>query len=386
VSPESGIAAVTVAGMTIGNSNTYIHRELLEFKEQLTVLMIGMLFILLAADVRITDIQLLGLKGVLTVLFLMIVIRPLSVFLSTVNTDLDTRHKLLLSWIAPRGIVAAAVASLFAFEMNQHGYDGTQLRALVFLLITMTVLSAGLTGGWVSSMLNLRRKSESGWIILGAHEVARLLARLLKQGGNEVICIDEDPNACRLAENEGIKVFYGNALEDRTLQRAEPDIRKGIIALSGNEEVNFIFSQRAKHLGKEMIILTGIKQKDEGITSKMVSDSGGRIPFGRPVDIDLWSTWIRKGYTKYSSYKMDENLDFKLSDPTMIGLILPIVSGRLGSLIPVDDHLNIKKGDFVTFLINTQKEDEADIWLKSHGFNPGNVSGPGLALYSQLHS
>ena len=386
VSPESGIAAVTVAGMTLGNSNTYIQRELLEFKEQLTVLMIGMLFILLAADVRITDIQMLGMKGVFTVLFLMIVIRPLSVFASTVNTDLDTRHKLLLSWIAPRGIVAAAVASLFAFEMNQHGYDGTQLRALVFLLITMTVLSAGLTGGWVSSLLDLRRKSESGWIILGAHEVARLLARLLKQGGNEVICIDEDPNACRLAENEGIRVFYGNALGDRTLQRAEPDIRKGIIALSGNEEVNFIFSQRAKHLGKGMIILTGIKQKDKGITSKMVLDSGGRIPFGRPVDIDLWSSWIRKGDTKYSSYEMGENFNFELSDPAMVGLILPIVSGRLGSLIPVDDHLKIKKGDFVTFLINTKKEDEANTWLKSNGFSPGNVSGPGLSLFKQLHA
>jgi NhaP-type Na+/H+ or K+/H+ antiporter len=386
VSPESGIAAVTVAGMTLGNSNTYIQRELLEFKEQLTVLMIGMLFILLAADVRITDIQMLGMKGVFTVLFLMIVIRPLSVFASTVNTDLDTRHKLLLSWIAPRGIVAAAVASLFAFEMNQHGYDGTQLRALVFLLITMTVLSAGLTGGWVSSLLDLRRKSESGWIILGAHEVARLLARLLKQGGNEVICIDEDPNACRLAENEGIKVFYGNALGDRTLQRAEPDIRKGIIALSGNEEVNFIFSQRAKHLGKGMIILTGIKQKDKGITSKMVLDSGGRIPFGRPVDIDLWSSWIRKGDTKYSSYEMGENFNFELSDPAMVGLILPIVSGRLGSLIPVDDHLKIKKGDFVTFLINTKKEDKANTWLKLNGFSPGNVSGSGLSLYKQLHT
>ena len=386
VSPESGIAAVTVAGMTLGNSNTYIQRELLEFKEQLTVLMIGMLFILLAADVRITDIQMLGMKGVFTVLFLMIVIRPLSVFASTVNTDLDTRHKLLLSWIAPRGIVAAAVASLFAFEMNQHGYDGTQLRALVCLLITMTVLSAGLTGGWVSSLLDLRRKSESGWIILGAHEVARLLARLLKQGGNEVICIDEDPNACRLAENEGIKVFYGNALGDRTLQRAEPDIRKGIIALSGNEEVNFIFSQRAKHLGKGMIILTGIKQKDKGITSKMVLDSGGRIPFGRPVDIDLWSSWIRKGDTKYSSYEMGENFNFELSDPAMVGLILPIVSGRLGSLIPVDDHLKIKKGDFVTFLINTKKEDEANTWLKLNGFSPGNVSGSGLSLYKQLHT
>ena len=384
-SPESGIAAVTVAGMTIGNSNTYIQRELLEFKEQLTVLMIGMLFILLAADVRIADIQMLGLKGILTVLFLMVVIRPLSVFSATIHSDLDTRHKLLLSWIAPRGIVAAGVASLFAFELNQHGYDGTQLRALVFLLITMTVISAGFTGGWVSSLLDLRRKSESGWIILGAHEVARLLARLLKQGGNEVICIDEDPNACRLAENEGVKVFYGNALGERTLQRAEPDTRKGIIALSGNEEVNFIFSQRAKYFGKEMTILTGIKRRDEGITSKMVSETGGRIPFGRPVDIDLWSTWIRKGFTKYSSFEMGENPDFDFTDETMVGVLLPLVSARSGSLIPVDDHLKIKKGDFVTFLINVQKEDEADTWLKSHGFNPGNVSEPGMALYAQLH-
>lgn len=384
-SPESGIAAVTVAGMTIGNSNTYIRRELLEFKEQLTVLLIGMLFILLAADVRIADIQMLGLKGILTVLFLMVVIRPLSVFSATIHSDLDTRHKLLLSWIAPRGIVAAAVASLFAFELNQHGYDGTQLRALVFLLITMTVISAGLTGGWVSSLLDLRRKSESGWIILGAHEVARLLARLLKQGGNEVICIDEDPNACRLAENEGVKVFYGNALGERTLQRAEPDTRKGIIALSGNEEVNFIFSQRAKYFRKEMTILTGIKRRDEGITSKMVSETGGRIPFGRPVDIDLWSTWIRKGFTKYSSFQMGENPDFDFTDETMVGVLLPLVSARSGSLIPVDDHLKIKKGDFVTFLINIQKEDEADTWLKSHGFNPGNVSEPGMALYAHLH-
>ncbi|MBT3945419.1 MAG: hypothetical protein HOC41_03550 [Candidatus Marinimicrobia bacterium] len=386
VSPESGIAAVTIAGMTIGNSNTYIHRELLEFKEQLTILMIGMLFILLAADVRISDIQALGMNGIFTVIFLIVVVRPASVFAATIHSNLDLRHKLLLSWIAPRGIVAAAVASLFSYELSLHGFDGSQLRALVFLLITVTVLLAGITGGWVASLLNLKRKSESGWIILGAHEVSRLLARLLKQGGDEVICIDEDPKACRLAEDEGIKVFYGNALSDRTLQRAEPDIRKGIIALSGNEEVNFIFSQRAKHLGKQMIILTGIKQKNEGITSKMIEETGGRIPFGRPVDIDLWSSWIRKGDTKYSSYEMDENLNFDLSDPSMVRLILPIVSERLGSLLPVDDHLKIKKGDFVTFLINTQKEDEAENWLKSHGFNPGNVSGPGLALYAQLHA
>ena len=211
-SPESGIAAVTIAGMTIGNSKTYIQQDILEFKEQLTVLMIGMLFILLAADVRLSDVQNLGLNGIVVVLFLILVVRPISFFIGTNRSTLDTPHKLLLSWIAPRGIVAAAIASLFVFELDRHGFDGTQLRALVFLLIIITVLSAGLTGGWVASVLDLKRKSQSGWIILGAHEVARTLSRLLKQSGNEIICIDEDPQSCLLAENEGIKVFFGNAL------------------------------------------------------------------------------------------------------------------------------------------------------------------------------
>ena len=194
ISPESGIAAVTIAGMTIGNSKTYIQQDLLEFKEQLTVLMIGMLFILLSADVRIEQIYGLGFSGLLTVILLIAVIRPVSVFIGTRKSGLDFNQKLLLSWIAPRGIVAAAVASLFVYELEQHGFDGTQLRALVFLLIIITVLSAGLTGGAVAKKLKLKRKSHSGWIILGAHDVSRLLSRLLKQAGNEIICIDEDPN------------------------------------------------------------------------------------------------------------------------------------------------------------------------------------------------
>ncbi|MEC7850360.1 MAG: cation:proton antiporter, partial [Candidatus Neomarinimicrobiota bacterium] len=297
ISPESGIAAVTIAGMTIGNSKTYIQQDLLEFKEQLTVLMIGMLFILLSADVRIEQIYGLGFSGLLTVIILIFVIRPVSVFIGTHNSALNFDQKLLLSWIAPRGIVAAAVASLFVYELDQHGYDGTQLRALVFLLIIITVLSAGLTGGLVATKLNLKRKSQSGWIILGAHEVARILSRLLKQAGNEIICIDEDPHSCLIAENEGIKVFFGNALEERTLQRAEPDTRKGIIALSGNEEVNYIFSQRAKHLSKEMNVLIGIKDSFEGITPEMINETGGKIPFGRSADMDFWSSLIRQKKT-----------------------------------------------------------------------------------------
>ena len=368
ISPESGIAAVTIAGMTIGNSKTYIQQDLLEFKEQLTVLMIGMLFILLSADVRIEQIYNLGYPGLLAVVLLIMVVRPISVFIGTKHSGLNLNQKLLLSWIAPRGIVAAAVASLFVYELEQHGFDGTQLRALVFLLIIITVLSAGLTGGFIAKNLNLKRKSQSGWIILGAHEVSRLLSRLLKQAGDDIICIDEDPNLCLEAEHEGIKVFFGNALDDRTLQRAEPDTRKGIIALSGNEEVNYIFSQRAKHLSKEMSVLIGIKDSFEGITPGMIKDAGGKIPFGHSADMDYWCSLIKQGKTSYSSYVYTLDKKFDLSDETMKGFLLPVVIMQKKSLEPVHSSMKIKKGNMVTFLMNEKNAKKANLWLKENGF------------------
>ena len=368
ISPESGIAAVTIAGMTIGNSKTYIQQDLLEFKEQLTVLMIGMLFILLSADVRIEQIIALGVPGLITVAMLIFLIRPLSVFIGTDKSGLALNQKLLLSWIAPRGIVAAAVASLFVYELEIHGYDGTPLRALVFLLIIVTVLLAGLTGGFVAGRLNLRRKSQSGWIILGAHEIARLLSGILKKAGNDIICIDEDPNACLKAENEGLKVFFGNALDDRTLQRAEPDTRKGIIALSGNEEVNYIFSQRAKHLSKEMSILIGIKDSHEGITPKMIVDAGGKIPFGHSADMDFWSSLVKQSLTYQKSYVYRFDKIFDLSDETIKGFLLPMVLKQKKSLEPIDNTMKIKSGNQITFLINKKNEKKATDWLKENGF------------------
>ncbi|MBT5734254.1 hypothetical protein HOI27_05575, partial [bacterium] len=368
ISPESGIAAVTIAGMTIGNSKTYIQQDLLEFKEQLTVLMIGMLFILLSADVRIEQIIALGVPGLITVAMLIFLIRPLSVFIGTDKSGLALNQKLLLSWIAPRGIVAAAVASLFVYELEIHGYDGTPLRALVFLLIIVTVLLAGLTGGFVAGRLNLRRKSQSGWIILGAHEIARLLSGILKKAGNDIICIDEDPNACLKAENEGLKVFFGNALDDRTLQRAEPDTRKGIIALSGNEEVNYIFSQRAKHLSKEMSILIGIKDSHEGITPKMIVEAGGKIPFGHSADMDFWSSLVKQSLTYQKSYVYRFDKIFNLSDETIKGFLLPMVLKQKKSLEPIDNTMKIKSGNQITFLINKKNEEKATDWLKENGF------------------
>jgi len=161
---ESGIAAVTIAGLVVGNSTSHVDRELREFKEQLTVLFIGMLFVLLVADVRIADIVALGWRGLLVAAGTIVVVRPVSVALSTFRTELTGRERFFVGWLGPRGIVAAAVASLFAYALKDEGIGGgRELSSLVFLVIAVTVGWSALTGGLAAQLLNLRRKSGDGW-------------------------------------------------------------------------------------------------------------------------------------------------------------------------------------------------------------------------------
>ena len=368
ISPESGIVAVTAAGLVVGNMKTHVHRELREFEEQMTVLLIGMLFILLAADVRLIDVTELGWGGIITVTILVCVLRPLNVYIGTMGSNLNLRQKALLSWIAPRGIVAAAVASLFALELEKHGIDGSQLRAMVFSLIAVTVLLSGLTGSLAAQFLGLKRPENVGWIILNANNLSRSLARILIGSGEEVVCIDQNPKACRRAEEEGIKVIYGNGLDEKTLLRAEIDTRLGAMGLSSNEEVNLLFGTKAKEIGKLSVILVGIKSMSEGITSEMVKEIGGRIPFGRQCDIEQWAGWIQRGITSINRYSLTSPAsDNNFQDGTE-GIILPLVLHRKSKSQPIDDTTEIKAGDEVTMIVNNQREKEALEWLSSQGW------------------
>ena len=370
ISPESGIVAVTAAGLVVGNMKTHIHRELREFEEQMTVLLIGMLFILLAADVRLIEVTELGWGGIITVTILVCVLRPLNVYIGTMGSNLNLRQKALLSWIAPRGIVAAAVASLFALELEKHGVDGSQLRAMVFSLIAVTVLLSGLTGSLAAQFLGLKRPENVGWVILGANYLSRSLAKVLIGSGEEVICIDQNPKACRLAEEEGIKVIYGNGLDEKTLLRAEIDTRMGAMGLSSNEEVNLLFGTKAKEIGKLSTILVGIKSMAEGITSEMVKEIGGRIPFGRQCDIEQWAGWIQREITLINRYSLTSPASNNNFQDGMEGIILPLILHRESKSQPIDDTTEIKAGDEVTMIVNNQREKEALEWLSSQGWIP----------------
>jgi len=372
---ESGIAAATVAGLVVGNSASPVQRELHEFKEQLTVLLVGMLFILLAADVRLADVAALGSGGALVLAALVLVVRPLNVIAGTWGSDLDLRQRALIAWISPRGIVAAAVASIFAVQLEHHGVPGgEQLRALVFLVIAGTVLIAGLTGGGVARLLGLRRATDSGWVILGGNAVGRALATTLRDAGEEVVCIDANPGACQAAQDLGLRVVFGNAFEERTLHQAEIETRAGVVGVTPNEEVNLLFAERARKEGKVRRAYVALKDDSEGVTAEMVHALGGRVLFGRRRDVELWSVRLRRGKallvrcSQARELQDDAAAAAALQDPAADALVIPLVVHRGGGTQPADDATRIRRGDSVTFVVNGERRTDADDWLDQHGW------------------
>ncbi len=375
---ESGLVSVTVAGLLVGNFRGRVLDELREFKEELTTLLIGMLFVILAADVRVAEVVDLGWRGVATVAALMFVVRPLNILASTVGTTLDGRQKLFLSWIAPRGIVAAAVASLFAETLHSAGVaGGDQLRALVFLVIASTVLLQGLTGAVFARMLGLRMPSNAGFVILGAGPIGLHLGRLLRSSKNDVVFLDSNPEACRAAEAEGFRVIFGNALKESILYRAQLDSRAGVIAVTPNEEINFLFVRSAREQYNAPRLWIALRRGHESVHPSMLKEVDARVLFGTPRTIDLWSLRIDKREAAIEVWKAptDVTLDWAgiegPVDPR--DLMLPLVYGSEERRRIYDDSTRLRKGDLLWLLVVERSAGEAHRWLEEAGMVPATA-------------
>lgn len=371
---ESGIVAVTVAGIVVGNRQSVAQRDLMEFKEHLTVMLIGMLFILLAADVRLVEITELGWMGIVVVILLMIAVRPLAVFASTHKSDLDLKQKLFVSWIGPRGIIAAALASLFAYELEHRGLGGGELRALVFLVIAITVITSGLTSGSVARWLGLRRKTENGWVILGAHELARVMGIALQSSGQEVVCIDSNPKMCRATEEDGLRVIYGNGLEESVLLRSEIDTRIGTIGFTPNDDVNTLFAHKAKRIGKLSRLIVAIEVGNDDAQQAQLDEIGGSILGARPFDVDSWAVRLRRGIASVSSWRYtaeeERAANELITESEVSNRLIGLMVKRKETLRPLDNEWQFKTGDDCIFVINEQMEADARDWLNHHGFSP----------------
>ncbi len=237
---ESGLLAVVVMGMVLGNMDLPNIKELLYFKESLSVLLISILFILLAANINISDMELIY-NWNTAYLFLVVVflVRPLGVFLSTMGSGLKFNERLFVSWVGPRGIVAAGIASLFGSKLLLKGEPGAEyITPLVFMIVLGTVLLNATTARYLAKWIGVFLKKSEGILIVGASKFSRLIANYLHKNNRHVVLIDNNPNNVQKAKNLGLEAINANIYSDTLSDNIELNDVGYLMALTGNSDIN----------------------------------------------------------------------------------------------------------------------------------------------------
>ncbi|KOY52838.1 cation:proton antiporter [Polaribacter dokdonensis] len=237
---ESGLLAVVVMGMVLGNGKLNNIKELLYFKESLSVLLISILFILLAANIDMDQLLLLYTWKTAALFALVVfIVRPLAVFLSTTNSKLKLNEKLFISWVGPRGIVAAGIASLFGSKLLKQGVEGAEyITPLVFMIVLGTVLLNATTARLFAKLVGVFLKSSNAILIVGASNPSRLIASFLKSKGKRVVIIDSNKNFIKQALNEDLEALAVNIYDDELRDNIELNDVGYLIAMTGNDAVN----------------------------------------------------------------------------------------------------------------------------------------------------
>lgn len=349
---ESGLMATVAAGIVVKSFALPEERLLKRFKGQLTVLCVSVLFILLAADLSLASVVALGWGSVLAVATLMLIVRPISIFVCTVNSDLNWRQKIFLSWVAPKGIVSASVASLFAILLTEKGINGgASIKALVFLTIMMTVFCQGLTAGTVAKWLHITSSEAKGAVIVGGKALGRLVASLYKEAGESVVLIDTDPEVCKKAEAEGITVFQSSALDPEVLTEAGIESMGTFIALTNNGEVNLVLAQRAKEEFQPPRVFAVYPQGDS---------SNGKIKVNRAflpgLSAEIWNKYLNKGEFQLGKIILEEP-ELSLQQAHLQALI------RSGELLPL---LVKREGKLEVVQANEKWQPEDEIYCVLH--------------------
>ena len=237
---ESGLLAVVIMGMVLGNLKVAELKEILYFKESLSILLISILFILLAANMKVEDLLLLY-RWETLVLFAIVVfvLRPLGVFLSTRNSGLKLNEKLFISWVGPRGIVAAGIASLFGLKLVMKGEPGAEyITPLVFMIVLGTVLLNATTARLFAKIAGVYLRSSTGIIMIGASSFARLIASYLQKNDRRVVLIDNNIDHIKKAKSLGLEAIKGNVYSDELLEDVELNDIGFLLALTGSASVN----------------------------------------------------------------------------------------------------------------------------------------------------
>lgn len=321
---ESGLLVVTVMGIILANQNQIKIQHIVEFKENLRVLLIPGIFIILGARLQPYYVNYIGWQSVLFLVFLIIVVRPLGVFACTVKSDLGFKEKLFLASMAPRGIIAAAVSSIFALHLDHAGYPGAeQLVAITFFVIIGTVVFYGITGPLIAKIAGVSQPNPQGILILGAHHWARLIGQAIHECGVKVMMIDTNRFNVTKVRAAGMTGIYGNLFSEGFLHQLDLGGIGKLLALTSNDEVNSLAALHcAEYFGRAEIYQLRGSESDKKLDA-LAPQLHGRFLFSKTATYGMVNDLIRsKG--KVEKIQMTKDYDYKVFQDEHQDRFLPL--------------------------------------------------------------
>lgn len=295
---ESGLLAVTVMGVWLANMRKVPIDEILSFKESLSILLISGLFIILAARLDQTQFLSMGWGAIGVFLVIQFIARPVKVLLSTLGSSLDWRERGLLAWIAPRGIVAAAVSALFSIKLEAAGYSQAPLMvSLTFMVIIGTVVLQSATARPLAKLLKVAEPEPHGVLIIGANPVARAIATALKKEQFRTLLTDSHWPNIRAASLEGLEAFWGNAISERADRKLDLVGIGKLFALSQNDLLNTLAVQKyAGEFGHHQVFSLPPNVDESQRDRKVASDAHrGQLLFGETITYSRLASWLANG-------------------------------------------------------------------------------------------
>ncbi|MCB0283025.1 MAG: cation:proton antiporter [Calditrichaeota bacterium] len=243
---EAGLLTVVVAGLIIGWKKPVDLKKIQQFKGELTEMAIGILFILLAAKLELENFIELGWQGLISLAIIIFLIRPLGIFLSTLKSDLKLNEKVFLGWLAPRGVVAGSMASLFTIQLTEKGFEyAAFLEAFTFSIIGATVVIQGSLSGTVARVLKVKAPPKKGWLIIGANYFARRIAEFINHRNQEPsVLIDNNKDAIIEAQKEGLIGYVGDALSVNVVPEDYFNKIGNVLALTDNRDLNELVCEK----------------------------------------------------------------------------------------------------------------------------------------------
>ncbi|MEJ2452086.1 MAG: cation:proton antiporter [Gammaproteobacteria bacterium] len=304
---ESGLLSVTIMGLWLANMKNVDVREILDFKESLSIVLISGLFIILAARIDFTRVTQLGWHALGVLLVMQFVARPVKVLVATWGSSLSWRERTLLAWIAPRGIVAAAIAALFALQLEQQAYPGaTLLVPMTFIIILGTVALQSATARMLAMWLGVAEPEPTGFLIVGANPLARAIARALDKNGFHVQLADTSWSNIRNAVMDNLPTYYGNVVSEDADRRLDLVGIGQLLALSSVHEENALAASRYRsEFGAANIYSLQITSEREGDT-KTGKPRIGQLAFGEAASYKSLSAMLGEGAEVRSTSLSDE--------------------------------------------------------------------------------